>query len=88
MKINWERLPRLAGPVAVAVFVAVFLMDEFELSRLWAVPIGLWVAVQVQNYMNMRAQAVAQAMEAEAQAIAQPSDRPAVVRVGSAKKKK
>ena len=54
MKFYWERLPRIAAPIAVAVLVAVVLMNEFELSRLWAVPAGLWVAVQVQHRMNAR----------------------------------
>ena len=52
MKFHWERLPRLALPASIALLVAVVLMQEFEFSRLWAVPAGLWVAVQVQHRMN------------------------------------
>ena len=58
MTIRWENLPSrtLWLPVSVAVLVAVVLMNEFELSRLWAVPVGLWVGVQVQYRMNRNEQ--------------------------------
>ena len=52
MKIHLERLPRLALPIAVAFLVGAVLMQEFELSRMWAVPAGLWCGLQVQNYFN------------------------------------
>ena len=58
MRFRWERLfsKALLLPVSIAVLVAQFLVYEFELSRMWAVPAGLWVAVQVQHRMNARQQ--------------------------------
>ena len=67
MRFNWERLPRLALPLSMALLVTMVLMQEFELSRFWAVPAGLWVAVQMQNIINDR-QARAQAAQAPAAA--------------------
>ena len=52
MKFRLENIPRLALPLSVAVLVAVVLMNEAGFSRLWAVPVGLWCAVQVQHRMN------------------------------------
>ena len=89
MKINWERVPRILGPLAVAVFVAVVLMNEFDFSRLWAVPAGLFAAVQLQNLMNSRNEAMAAAMAA-AKACDEPevSDVPATVFVDRTKSNK
>lgn len=52
MRFNVDRLPRLALPLSIAALVTVVLTTEFGFGRLWAVPAGLWVAVQVQNRMN------------------------------------
>ena len=52
MRFRLENIPKLALPLSVAVLVAVVLMNELDFSRLWAVPIGLWCALQVQNSMN------------------------------------
>ena len=49
MRINWDRLPRLIAPLTVAASIAAFLVIELELARAWAVPIGLFVAVQLQH---------------------------------------
>jgi hypothetical protein len=49
MEFHWHRLPRLLRPLGVAAVVAFFLMYELEVSRFWAVPGGLFVAVQLQK---------------------------------------
>ena len=67
MRINWERLPRLALPLSMALLVGKVLMNELGFSRLWAVPCGLWVAVQVQHFMQRREMAVAAANEQQQQ---------------------
>ena len=57
MRFRWDRVGRLALPLSIAGLVMAVLMNELGLSRLWAVPIGLWCAVQVQNGMNARERA-------------------------------
>ena len=70
MRFHLDRLPRLALPLAVALLVTRVLINELELSRLWAVPAGLWCAVQVQYRMNARTEAAAKEAAAKAAAAA------------------
>ena len=39
----------MIAPLTVAASVALFLIYELDLARAWAVPIGLFVAVQLQH---------------------------------------
>ena len=49
MQFHWNRLGRLGIPLAIAFTFAAILQEIFGLSRLTAVPAGLWVAVQINN---------------------------------------
>ena len=51
MKLSFERgrIQRLCVALSLAALVAMFLCDQFQLSRFWAVPAGLFVALQLQK---------------------------------------
>jgi hypothetical protein len=49
MRFHWQRLPRLVLPIMIAFLLSMILMQELGLSRLTAVPIGLWIALQYQR---------------------------------------
>ena len=46
---NRGKLARLLVALSVAAVIALILCDLFELSRHWAIPAGLFVAVQLQK---------------------------------------
>jgi hypothetical protein len=50
MRIHWNRIGRLGAPLGIAFIIAAFLQEVFDLSRLTAVPVGLWVAVRFNNH--------------------------------------
>ena len=63
MRVHWDRIGRLTVPLAIAFGVAILLQELFDLSRAWAVPAGLWIAVQYNNVKNAKASAAAAAGE-------------------------
>ena len=49
MHFHWEYIGRLGLPLAIAALVAITMEDAFGIARRWAIPAGLWVAVQSNN---------------------------------------
>jgi hypothetical protein len=49
MRVNFSRFPALLKATSVAFLIAALLIREFGVSRFWAVPAGLYVAVQLQK---------------------------------------
>ena len=49
MRVNLSAFPRLLKACAVAFLIAALLIRELGVSRFWAVPAGLYVAVQLQK---------------------------------------
>jgi hypothetical protein len=49
MQINYHNLPKFLVPIFVASAIAMPLVAWFEVRRTIAVPIALWITVQMQN---------------------------------------
>jgi hypothetical protein len=49
MKVVWENLPRFVLPVVIAVSLAIFLSQAFELSMAVCIPLSLFLVVQLQK---------------------------------------
>ena len=49
MKLNLHNLPLLLRPLGVALVITLFLVWEAEFSKRWAIPAGLFVALQLQK---------------------------------------
>ena len=49
VSFEWVRVRRLLAALSLAALIALFLCDFLEVSRRWAVPAGLFVAVQLQK---------------------------------------
>ena len=49
MRVNFSRFPALLKATSVAFLIAALLIRELGVSRFWAVPAGLYVAVQLQK---------------------------------------
>ena len=49
IKVNMQKLPRFIFALFAAGLFAFLLCEQFALSRAMAVPIGLFICVQLQN---------------------------------------
>lgn len=49
MRFHWDRLGRLGVPLAIAALFAIILQELVGVAPRWAIPAGLWVALQVNN---------------------------------------
>ena len=49
MRVNFDRLPRFLLAIVLSMVLAMVLCEQFELSRAIALPIGLFIANQLQS---------------------------------------
>ena len=52
-KVNWHNIPRFLLLLLGALLLAVILQERLEMSRAMAVPCGLWVVNQLNNYLDV-----------------------------------